>query len=52
MNYTGKYENGEIFDTFDEQKAKEVGSHVSAREYAPLELKVGDAQVIKGFDNA
>ncbi len=52
VNYTGKYENGEVFDTSDEQKAKEAGSHVPGREYAPLELKVGAAQVIKGFDNA
>jgi len=52
VNYTGKYENGKIFDTSDEQKAKEAGSHVPGREYAPLELKVGAAQVIKGFDNA
>lgn len=52
VNYTGKYENGEVFDTSDEQKAKEAGSHVPGREYAPLKLKVGDAQVIKGFDKA
>lgn len=52
VNYTGKFEGGEIFDTSYEEKAKEAGIHVPGREYSPLEIKVGAAQVIKGFDNA
>lgn len=52
VNYTGKFENGEIFDTSYEEKAKEAGIYVPGREYRPLEIKVGAAQVIRGFDNA
>lgn len=52
VSYTGKYEDGEVFDTSDEEKAKDSGVHVSGREYSPLEIKVGAAQVIRGFDQA
>ncbi len=52
VNYTGKFENGDIFDTSYEDKAKEAGIHIPDREYSPLEIKVGAAQVIKGFDDA
>ncbi len=52
VNYTGKFENGEIFDTSYEEKAKEAGIFVPGRDYSPLEIKVGAAQVIKGFDDA
>lgn len=52
VNYTGKYENGEVFDTSYEERAKEAGIYVPGREYKPLEIKVGAAQVIKGFDKA
>jgi peptidylprolyl isomerase len=38
VNYTGRFENGDIFDTSD-------GSQ-------PLEFKLGGDQVIPGFDNA
>lgn len=52
VSYTGKHENGEVFDTSDKEKAKEAGVHVPGREYVPLEIEVGAAQVIKGFDDA
>jgi FKBP-type peptidyl-prolyl cis-trans isomerase 2 len=52
VNYVGKFENGEIFDTSYEEKAKEAGIHVPGRDYSSLEIKVGAAQVIKGFDDA
>jgi FKBP-type peptidyl-prolyl cis-trans isomerase 2 len=38
VHYTGKFENGTIFDT---SKSRE-----------PLEVKIGSGQVIKGFENA
>ncbi|MCD6159754.1 MAG: FKBP-type peptidyl-prolyl cis-trans isomerase, partial [Kosmotoga sp.] len=38
VHYTGKFENGEIFDTSVNR--------------TPLEFIVGNGQVIKGFDEA
>ncbi len=38
VNYIGKYENGEVFDTSDGGR--------------PLKFTVGSGQVIKGFDDA
>jgi FKBP-type peptidyl-prolyl cis-trans isomerase 2 len=52
LEYTGKYETGEVFDTSDEKIAKEAGIYRSDRDYEPLEVKAGTGQVIKGLDNA
>ncbi|MCP4715084.1 MAG: peptidylprolyl isomerase [Deltaproteobacteria bacterium] len=38
VNYTGKFENGEVFDTSENRD--------------PLKFTVGEGQLIKGFDNA
>ena len=38
VHYTGKLENGEVFDTSENRE--------------PLEFKVGTGQMIQGFDNA
>lgn len=50
VDYTGKLENGTVFDTSREDAAKQAGIYVSARTYAPLEFVVGSGQMIKGFD--
>ena len=39
VNYTGKFDNGEIFDSSDKSGV-------------PLSFTVGSGQVIKGFDDA
>ncbi len=52
VNYTGNYENGEIFDSSIEEKAKEGGLHNPQRKYEPIRLKLGAGQLIKGFEKA
>ena len=51
VDYTGKLENGTIFDTSREDVAKQEGIYVSSRVYSPLIFVVGSGQMIKGFDN-
>lgn len=50
VDYTGKLENGEIFDTSIEKVAKENNILIPHREYEPLQFTVGQKNVIPGFD--
>ena len=50
VDYTGKLENGTIFDTSKEDVAKQAGIYIDGREYAPLTFVVGSGQLIQGFD--
>ena len=50
VDYTGKLENGTVFDTSIEEVAKEAGIYNAQREYTPLNVTVGSGQVIEGFD--
>ena len=51
MDYTGKLENGTVFDlTSREDVAKQAGIYVDGRTYAPLKFVAGAGQMIKGFD--
>ncbi len=50
VDYTGKLENGTVFDTSREDVAKQAGIYISGREYAPLTFVAGTGQMIKGFD--
>ncbi|AKB82237.1 FKBP-type peptidyl-prolyl cis-trans isomerase SlyD [Methanosarcina barkeri 3] len=50
VDYTGKLEDGTVFDTSREDVAKQAGIYVEGREYAPLTFVVGSGQVIQGFD--
>lgn len=50
VDYTGKFENGTVFDTSREDVAKQAGIYVEGREYAPLTFVVGAGQVIQGFN--
>lgn len=52
LNYTGKFEDGVIFDSSVEENAKNCENYSPQRNYEPLMVKVGAGQVIKGFDNA
>jgi FKBP-type peptidyl-prolyl cis-trans isomerase 2 len=52
VDYTGKLENGTVFDTSKEDVAKQAGIYDSNRTYAPLAFVVGSGQMIKGFDSA
>ena len=51
VNYTGKFENGTVFDTSREEVAKQAGIYDSSRTYTPLSFVVGSGNMIKGFDN-
>lgn len=51
-NYTGKLENGQVFDSSEEDIAREAGVYNSEREYNPVEIRVGEGQLIPGFENA
>jgi peptidylprolyl isomerase len=51
VDYTGKFENGTVFDTSREDVAKQAGVYVNGRTYAPINFTVGSGQMIKGFDN-
>ena len=50
VDYTGKFENGTVFDTSREDVAKKAGTYVNGRTYSPLTFVVGSGQVIEGFD--
>lgn len=48
--YTGKLENGTVFDTSIAEMAQIAGIHNPLRTYEPLEFVVGSGQMIPGFD--
>lgn len=50
VNYTGKFLNGEVFDSSIESVAKEAGVYSETREYKPFEFTLGNRQVILGWD--
>lgn len=52
IEYTGKFEDGTIFDTTSKEKATEAGVYDPEKEYKPFFLRVYTGQVIKGIDDA
>lgn len=52
IEYIGSFENGSVFDTSIEEVAKENGIYTNLREYQPLIFSIGDAGLIRGFENA
>lgn len=50
--YTGRLDDGTVFDTSDEGIAREAGLHEETpdRTYKPLEVKVGSERVIPGVE--
>jgi len=48
INYTGRLEDGTVFDTSIESVAK--GYDIFKPEFAPLQFKVGEPGMIEGFD--
>lgn len=50
VNYVGKLLNGTVFDTSNEEKAKEAGIYNEERDYGPIEIPIGKGNVIKGWD--
>ncbi len=52
VHYVGKYVGGQVFDTSIESEAKKSGMYSPARDYKPLQVKLGAGQVIAGFEEA
>lgn len=52
ISYVGRLEDGTVFDTSDEQLAREVGldEENPGRAFEPLEIKVGSGRVIEGLE--
>ena len=41
VHYIGKYVGGQVFDTSMESEAKKAGLYTPARDYKPLQVKLG-----------
>lgn len=52
VDYEGRLENGKLFDTSTKEVAKEGGVFNEDRDYQPLEVTIGENQLIKGFEEA
>jgi peptidylprolyl isomerase len=52
VHYLGKYVGGKVFDTSMQSEATKAGLYNPARDYKPLEVKLGAGQVIPGFEEA
>lgn len=50
VNYTGKLLDGTVFDTSNEDIAKEAGNYNAQRDYKPIEFELGKGNVISGWD--
>ena len=50
INYTGRFEDGTVFDTTDEEIAKESGMYDENTRYEPFIIIVGAKHVIEGLD--
>jgi len=52
VEYTGRIKDtDEVFDTTDENLAKEIGIHSMKMIYGPVVVCLGQAQIIKGLDD-
>ena len=52
LSYTGRMEDGRVFDTTDEAVAKEAGIHNPEAVYGPVLVRVGKGHVVTGLDEA
>lgn len=50
IDYTGKFEDGTVFDTTLKEKALEEGIYDEEKGYRPLFFRADTCQVIKGID--
>jgi peptidyl-prolyl cis-trans isomerase B (cyclophilin B) len=50
VEYVGRFEDGQAFDSSREQVALDASIHHPDREYEPLEFEVGAGEVVQGFD--
>jgi FKBP-type peptidyl-prolyl cis-trans isomerase 2 len=52
VDYVGSFETGTVFDTSIAAAAQAAGIYTLSREYAPLNITLGQGQVIPGFEDA
>ena len=52
IEYEGRLDDGSLFDTNKVDVAKKEGVFQEGRPYDPLHIKVGEGNLIKGFENA
>ncbi len=52
VDYVGTLENGEIFDTNILEEAKKTKFYDEKRSYTPLTFKIGNHEVVTGFEEA
>ncbi len=52
VHYVGKFQGGKVFDTSMLKEAQKAGLYNPARDYRPLQVKIGSGQVIPGFEEA
>ncbi|MDG6929156.1 MAG: FKBP-type peptidyl-prolyl cis-trans isomerase [Nitrososphaerota archaeon] len=52
VHYVGKFPGGKVFDTSMKSEAVKAGIFSPARDYRPLQVKLGARQVIQGFEEA
>jgi peptidyl-prolyl cis-trans isomerase B (cyclophilin B) len=50
VDYVGRYEDGDVFDSSREEVAVEAEIAHPNREYEPLEFDAGAGEVVQGFD--
>ncbi|MGB8312073.1 MAG: peptidylprolyl isomerase [Halobacteriota archaeon] len=50
ISYTGKLENGDVFDTTDIEVAKQHGIYAEGIDYNPIIIVVGENMVVRGLD--
>jgi FKBP-type peptidyl-prolyl cis-trans isomerase 2 len=52
VHYVGKFPGGKVFDTSMKAEAMKSGLYNPARDYRPLQVVLGQHQVISGFEEA
>lgn len=52
IEYTGRLDTGEVFDTTDEAEAKKADIHRNKMMYGAVGVCIGEGQVLKGLDEA
>lgn len=52
VHYVGKFPGGKVFDTSMKAEAIKAGLFSPARDYRPLQVVLGQHQVITGFEEA
>lgn len=50
LSFTGRLEDGSVFDTTDEGVAKESGIYEENKLYIPMTIVVGTGSLVEGFE--